>query len=138
MRGLAIIMIDIDHFKEYNDAFGHPAGDEALKYVSRCLQENRRRADVVTRIGGEEFAVILPETNSNGALEVAQKMRLSVAGASALKRQVTVSLGITELGDRECGSETLVEEADQALYEAKRSGRNKVGIFESRKKSTDS
>ena len=82
--------------------------------------------------------MILPETNSSGALEVAQKMRLSVAGISALKRQITISLGITELGDRECGPETLVEEADQALYEAKRSGRNKVGIFESRKKSTDS
>ena len=136
MRGLAIIIIDIDHFKTYNDAFGHPAGDEALKYVARCLQENRRRADVVARIGGEEFAVILPETNNSGALEVAQKMCSSVASISALKRQVTVSLGITELGDRECSSETLVEEADQALYEAKRSGRNKVCVFESRKKST--
>ena len=133
MRGLAIIMIDIDHFKEYNDTFGHPAGDEALKYVSRCLQQNRRRADVVARIGGEEFAVILPETNSIGALEVAEKMRLSVAGPSALKRQVTISLGITELGERECGTETLVEEADQALYEAKRSGRNQVCVFDSQK-----
>ncbi len=133
MRGLAIIIIDIDHFKEYNDAFGHPAGDEALKYVSRCLHAHRRRADVVARIGGEEFAVILPETDSRGALEVAQKMCLSVANTAELKRQVTISLGVTELGNRECGSETLVEEADQALYEAKRSGRNQVCVFKSRK-----
>lgn len=128
-RGLAIILIDIDHFKSYNDAFGHPAGDEALKSVSRCLQENRRSVDVIARIGGEEFAVILPETTALQALEVAQRMRASIAQAAGLKRQVTISLGITELGQREGNPKELLEEADQALYEAKHSGRNRVCVF---------
>jgi len=129
MRGLAVIVLDIDHFKEYNDDFGHPAGDEALKQVARCLREHRRRADVVARIGGEEFAVILPETSTEGALDVAERMRLAVASPTALKRQITISLGITELHDGEFGPETLIDEADQALYEAKRAGRNRVSVF---------
>jgi diguanylate cyclase (GGDEF)-like protein len=128
-RGLAIILIDIDHFKNYNDAFGHPAGDEALKSVSRCLKENRRSVDVIARIGGEEFAVILPETNALQAMEVAQRMRAAIAQAAGFKRQVTISLGITELGQREGDPEQLLEEADQALYEAKHTGRNRVCIF---------
>ena len=133
MRGLAIILIDIDHFKGYNDAFGHPAGDEALKCVSRCLLENRRKADMIARIGGEEFAVILPETNVAGALDVAQNMCTSVANASGLKRQLTISVGLTELHDNECSLDTIIEQADQALYEAKHTGRNRVCVFADRK-----
>ena len=128
-RGLAVIMIDIDRFKEYNDTFGHPAGDEALKYVSACLFDNRRKADVVARIGGEEFAVILPETNLGGALDVANRIRASIANESRFRRQLTVSLGITELSKTEDSLETLIQQADKALYEAKHTGRNRVSVY---------
>lgn len=129
IRGLAIIILDIDHFKNYNDTFGHLAGDEALRLVSQCLLDNRRKADVVARIGGEEFAVILPETDLKGALEVAEKIRLSVANHTGLQRLVTVSLGVSELRDNKSAFELLIEQADKALYEAKRTGRNRVCAF---------
>jgi diguanylate cyclase (GGDEF)-like protein len=129
-RGLSVIILDIDHFKQYNDTFGHPAGDEALKYVSQCLIDNRRKADVVARIGGEEFAVILPETDITGALDVANRIRVSVARKTGLKRRITISLGVSGLRDNKSTSETLLEQADKALYEAKRTGRNRVWSFE--------
>ena len=128
-RGLAVMMIDIDHFKEYNDTFGHPAGDEALKYVSACLLNNRRKADVVARVGGEEFAVILPETNLDGALDVANRIRMAVAGESEFKRQLTVSVGITELSEAEYSIESLIQQADEALYKAKHTGRNRITVY---------
>lgn len=129
-RGLAVMMLDLDHFKSYNDAFGHPAGDEALKAVASCLRENRRSADVVARLGGDEFAVILPETDVSGALEVARLIGAAVARTGGLKRQVTISIGISELRDPAASVRTLMEEADQALYEAKRMGRNRACIYE--------
>ncbi len=132
MRGLTIIMIDIDHFKKYNDSFGHPAGDEALKCIARCLLANRRKADVVARTGGEEFAFILPETNIAGALEVAKKIGKAIADTSGLKRQLTVSMGITELDKSEYSPEILMQQADIALYEAKHAGRNRVSVFKKR------
>jgi diguanylate cyclase (GGDEF)-like protein len=130
VRGLAIIILDIDHFKNYNDTFGHLAGDEALKVVAQSLKDNRRKADVVARIGGEEFAVILPETDLAGALDVADKLRISVANHTVLQRPITVSLGVSELQDKASTFELLIEQADKALYEAKRSGRNRVCAFE--------
>ena len=129
VRGLAIIILDIDYFKNYNDTFGHPAGDEALKLVSQCLIDNRRKADVVARIGGEEFAVILPETDLSGALDVANKIRTSVASHTGFQRSITVSLGVSELRDDKSASEILIEQADKALYEAKRTGRNRACVF---------
>jgi diguanylate cyclase (GGDEF)-like protein len=129
VRGLAIIILDIDHFKDYNDTFGHPAGDEALRVVSQCLIDNRRKADVVARLGGEEFAVILPETELVGALDVADKIRISVANQTGLQRPITVSLGVSELRDNTSTYELLIEQADKALYEAKRNGRNRVCAF---------
>lgn len=132
-RGLAIIILDIDYFKEYNDTFGHPAGDEALKWTAQCLLENRRKSDVVARIGGEEFAMILPETDIQGALDVAKKIQASVASKTGLKRKLTISLGISELTKNEGSSELLIEQADQALYEAKRTGRDQIRVFEDQK-----
>ncbi len=129
LRSLAIIILDIDYFKNYNDTFGHPAGDEALKLVSQCLIDNRRKADVVARIGGEEFAVILPETDLSGALDVANRIRTSVASHTGFQRSITVSLGISELQDNKGAPEILIEQADKALYEAKRTGRNRACAF---------
>ena len=127
---LAIIILDIDYFKEYNDAFGHPAGDKALQFVAQCLQRGRRTADVVARIGGEEFALILPETEAIGALEVAERIRAAMTGSSDLRHPLTLSMGISILHGTDIEANVLVQQADLALYEAKRTGRNRICVFE--------
>jgi len=129
-RGLGIMMLDIDHFKEYNDAFGHPAGDKALQFVARCLRQERRSADVVARIGGEEFALILPETEADGALKVAEKIRAAMTGLSDLRRPLTLSMGICILHGTDIEAEAIVRQADLALYEAKGRGRDQICFFE--------
>lgn len=126
---LSVIMIDIDHFKDYNDRFGHPAGDEALRQVAKSLTNDRRAIDVVTRIGGEEFAIVLPETDINGALKCAEKLLASVAAISNLNRPITISLGIAALSEDIYKPETLLQQADQALYEAKKTGRNRICLY---------
>jgi diguanylate cyclase (GGDEF)-like protein len=127
---LTIIMIDIDYFKKYNDSFGHPAGDRALQFVVMCLQKGRRRADVLTRIGGEEFALILPETGIGGALEAVERVRAALTVPSELKSPLTLSIGISTLHGSEIKADVLIQQADLALYEAKRAGRNQTCIFE--------
>ena len=130
-RPLAIIMIDIDHFKRYNDSFGHPAGDEALRRVAEDIQNKARRGlDVVTRYGGEEFAVILPETDASGAWFVAETIREQVHSNDQLLRKMTVSLGIASLSGDQLSHATLVERSDRALYQAKNQGRNRTVVFE--------
>jgi len=126
---LGIMIIDIDFFKDYNDSFGHPAGDKALQFVARCLQQERRSADVVARIGGEEFALILPETDVEGASNVAEKIRVVISNSSELKRPLTVSIGISILQAAQIQTELIIQQADEALYEAKRRGRNQICIF---------
>jgi len=128
-HSLGVMMIDIDFFKDYNDSFGHPAGDKALQFVARCLQKERRSADVVTRIGGEEFALILPETDVEGASKVAEKIRAAISSSSDLKRTLTVSIGISILQTTQIETEVIIQQADEALYEAKRKGRNQVCVF---------
>jgi diguanylate cyclase (GGDEF)-like protein len=130
-RSLAIIMIDIDRFKEYNDIFGHPAGDEALRRVAEGILENARRdLDVVTRYGGEEFAVILPETDAAGARIVAEAVRKTIGADNRLLRRISVSLGIAALRGARVHPSLLVDQADQALYQAKSRGRNRSVVFE--------
>lgn len=133
-RPLALLMIDIDHFKAYNDAFGHQLGDECLRTVAQLLLANATRArDVVARIGGEEMAVVMPEVDLPGALVVAERMRAAVEnagltqGVGAEHPVVTISVGATATHDPARTSvEDLIEVADRALYRAKESGRNKV------------
>jgi len=127
---LTIIMIDIDHFKEYNDSFGHPAGDKALQFVVMCLNKGRRNADVLARIGGEEFALILPETGIVGALEVAERIRAAMRASSDLKHPLTLSMGVSTLHRDNFGADVLIQQGDLALYEAKRTGRNRICVFE--------
>jgi diguanylate cyclase (GGDEF)-like protein len=130
-RRMATIMIDIDHFKQYNDSFGHPAGDDALRRVAEDIQNSARRGlDVVTRYGGEEFAIILPETDTNGALIVAENIRKHVGADTRFLRAMSVSLGIASLGGDQLSHAMLVEQADRALYQAKNQGRNRTVIFE--------
>ncbi|HUR80266.1 MAG TPA: diguanylate cyclase [Thermoanaerobaculia bacterium] len=124
-RALSLLMIDIDFFKVFNDTRGHQAGDECLRLVARALSESLHRAgDVVARYGGEEFAVLLPETEAEQAGEFAEALREHVASSGS----VTVSIGVaTTLPPRDgSGCDDLVRDADRALYEAKRRGRNRV------------
>ena len=130
---LALVMVDIDFFKLYNDRYGHPSGDDALRLVSRALTEALRRpADLCARIGGEEFALILPGTDIGGAFLVAETIRTTleerrIPHAGGLGGRLTASFGVAASTDR--GIETsraLHERSDDALYEAKRLGRNRV------------
>ncbi len=128
---LALLMIDVDHFKRYNDHYGHPAGDKVLKSLGQSLKETLRHPpDVAARIGGEEFAVLLPETDVTGALITAERIRhklsaLAIEHAdSPISQIVTVSIGIALAEHDE--AENFLRRADQALYIAKRNGRNRV------------
>ncbi|MDO3387898.1 diguanylate cyclase [Gilvimarinus sp. SDUM040013] len=131
---LAIIMIDIDHFKEYNDALGHSAGDQCLRKVASTLKAALHRpGDMLARYGGEEFIVVLPETNLANATLIAEQMRLRINALTMLHPnspsydRLTVSLGVACAHPAQTKNETLVVEiADRNLYAAKRSGRNKV------------
>ena len=128
--GLAIVLLDIDHFKKYNDTFGHPAGDKVIQNVALCIKEGRRSTDVAARIGGEEFALILPETQMEGAQIVAEKIQEVIHISPDFEHPITVSIGISALSGADIKAETLVKEADLALYEAKQAGRDCIRVFE--------
>jgi len=124
------IQMDIDHFKKINDAHGHAVGDEVLKsFTANCL-EVLRECDVLGRIGGEEFSIILPETDLPGALIVAERFRQTIADLKLyVDEQIvhfTVSIGVTNLRQDDTGIEAVLRRADEALYLAKNGGRNKV------------
>ena len=123
---LSMIMLDVDHFKLFNDTFGHLAGDEVLKAVTRSLAGTVRSTDIVARYGGEEFAVILPHTDFAGAMVLAERCRRAVAGVTWDKRTVTVSVGVSTLTPEMENPSALVREADQAMYRSKQTGRNRV------------
>jgi diguanylate cyclase (GGDEF)-like protein len=133
-RPLSLMLADVDHFKLYNDMHGHQQGDACLRAVAAALGENNLRpADLPARYGGEEFAVIMPETNHKGALKVAERLRDTLGrlrlshGAPGAGQFVTLSIGITTQipADYDC-PDWFVKQADQALYAAKHSGRNRV------------
>jgi len=128
-RGLSVIMLDIDQFKKYNDTFGHPAGDMVLQQVAKTLQNRQRKLDIFARYGGDEFAVILPETGEEGALVVAENFRGTVEDLYKSSHQLTLSLGVAVMQTDELSAEQLIQHADRALYMAKRTGRNKVCVY---------
>src|SRR5262249_53220666 len=128
----ALLMIDVDHFKKYNDRQGHPAGDEALRSVARLISEDRRTVDVVARYGGEEFAILLHDVTREAAVELAEKIRARVAAAPIAHAEkqplgkLTVSIGVAACPQDAQTAEALLEAADVALYRAKKSGRDTV------------
>ena len=135
-HSLSLILLDIDHFKQFNDSHGHQVGDDCLRMVARLIQQAVvRESDVVARYGGEEFCVVLPETELPGALAVAERIRQRIAGSpfqvAGSDITVTVSLGVSCTVPLAAGGEQqLLNQADQALYEAKAAGRNRVHHYQ--------
>jgi diguanylate cyclase (GGDEF)-like protein len=136
---LSLIMIDLDHFKDVNDRHGHPAGDGVLREAAALIRASIRDPDICARYGGEEFAVILPKTHMSGALVVAERVWRELGGkeyavqssAGATKVRVTASLGIAFYPSKDISSgELLLRFADQALYQAKRAGRNTICLYQ--------
>jgi diguanylate cyclase (GGDEF)-like protein len=133
-RPLTLLMLDLDYFKEYNDRFGHLAGDQALRETAEVLRRNARDVDILARYGGEEFAIILPETDLNQAAFQAERIRAAVATHayrgrdSSPQGDLTVSIGVAALTPGMRKIEQLVHDADQALYRAKGQGRNRLEL----------
>jgi len=123
---LSVLLLDVDRFKSYNDSFGHPAGDDALQRIAVLLQSHARITDLVARHGGEEFAVLLPHTDHDDALHVAEKMRVAIECATWPLRGVTISIGTASTGLHDPSGTHLIEIADAALYRSKANGRNRV------------
>jgi diguanylate cyclase (GGDEF)-like protein len=133
-KPLAVIMLDIDRFKDINDNFGHATGDEALRYFARLCREKLRAVDTLGRLGGDEFGVLLPETGLESAVEVGERIRnavnaYNIAGVRGETVNITVSVGVavSHVGEK---LETLLARADAAMYMAKEGGRNRVESME--------
>jgi diguanylate cyclase (GGDEF)-like protein len=140
---LSLILLDVDKFKQFNDTFGHPEGDEVLRSVARILKSTARESDLVARYGGEEFVVIAPETTGNEAVELAERLRAAVADAEWPLREITGSFGVAQVNRASAGASSsnpadnaptptpaqLIASADSALYASKHAGRNRVTKF---------
>ncbi len=133
MRPLSILMIDIDHFKSVNDRLGHAAGDRILQNVAALCRAEKRESDIVARVGGEEFAIMLPETTEVAAVQLAERLRQQVRESTPTVDgqmvSVTVSIGVAGASTRTSGVSALMQQADEALYQAKRSGRDQVVVW---------
>jgi diguanylate cyclase (GGDEF)-like protein len=128
---LSILLFDLDHFKQVNDRFGHEAGDRVLQSVARAANEVKRVSDIIARIGGEEFALLLPETDREGAMNLAHRLRAAIESAKTLDPagapvSVTASIGVATVSAHSDGPASALKLADAALYRAKNAGRNQV------------
>lgn len=130
----ALIMFDIDHFKQVNDSYGHQAGDEVIREVSDQLTNSLRKTDISGRYGGEEFAIIMPETLAKHAMIYCERLRKAIEETVVIYDEAeikfTISFGICESSDSHTDYQTWLERTDQALYQAKESGRNQTRIFD--------
>ncbi len=135
-KDLSLALLDVDHFKKFNDSYGHQEGDKVLRVVSEVIQGTVRKVDTVARYGGEEFAVILPESDGNAGKELAERIRKNVESYlfendGKTPYRVTVSIGVASYPFDSREQKGLIQSADQALYEAKKAGRNRVNRFSS-------
>jgi diguanylate cyclase (GGDEF)-like protein len=132
-RPLALLMMDIDHFKNFNDTYGHPVGDLVLKEISTCIRQSIRVNDIAARYGGEEFTVIIPETGPEGAMTIAERIRRTVEAHSVVSKDnrlhVTISLGCAVMPLMATAQQPLIDAADKALYFSKEHGRNKATLY---------
>ena len=132
----AVLFVDLDHFKRINDEHGHEAGDTVLKAVASCMSERLRKSDVLGRIGGEEFLAFLPDTDAVGALSLAEALRQDIESLRPLVNQqplrITASIGVATPSDGLESLSALQKQADQAMYQAKAAGRNRVTVFSGR------
>jgi len=129
----SVLFIDLDHFKSINDTYGHAVGDDVLRTVAQTLQAQVRRSDIVGRIGGEEFSVFLPNTSVQGAQQLAETLRLAVESihieVNGVRLKITASIGVAAKRFDQETMQAIQQHADQAMYEAKRGGRNRVSTF---------
>ncbi|MFP3340874.1 GGDEF domain-containing protein [Halomonas sp. SIMBA_159] len=129
---LGLILIDIDHFKYVNDTYGHPAGDQILKVFAEVLKNEAREVDILARIGGEEFCVLVPDTEEDGIMKLAERLRQKVSELThqqlSITTSITVSIGVAVSRQKEVTFQHLYARADKALYQAKSHGRNRVEI----------
>lgn len=136
---LTVFMIDFDSFKQYNDVFGHQEGDLALQNLASVLRRSTRKTDLCARYGGEEFVIVLPQTIYENANKLAEKVRRAVETNPNFKRKSTISIGISSfdplLQDGISSADELIRRADNALYEAKKQGRNQVQAYVDNKES---
>ena len=133
-HSFTVVMLDVDHFKKYNDAHGHPAGDEVLKRVANILRTSTRAGDCTARYGGEEFAVLLSGKGAEEATQLAERIRERVAEEEFTAGRITISAGIAEFPDHGHTAEAVISSADEALYQAKREGRNRVACAQIKQK----
>lgn len=125
-RLLSVLLIDVDHFKQVNDNYGHSIGDSVLRDVAAVLNDNIREADILGRWGGEEFLIVAPETDTDGALRFGEKLREAVERHRFIKDiRITISIGVATLMEGEW-EDDMVRRADEAMYQAKESGRNRI------------
>jgi diguanylate cyclase (GGDEF)-like protein len=131
-RPLSLVLLDLDHFKDVNDEFGHLCGDHVLKELSGRVMGHLRGEQTFARVGGEEFAILSPETDAEGSLQLAEKVREEIAATPFRFQEweiaATCSLGVSEMTPRMQASEHLYEAADRALYVAKEEGRNRCSL----------
>lgn len=136
-RSLSILLLDLDGLKTINDTCGHPAGDEALQHVARSLTLELRKTDIPGRYGGDEFLVLLPETDAAHAVTVAKRILARVRDHRVADKVVSVSIGIAQLGGRCRTPNELILAADRALYSSKRSGGGQISVEEAKKEGAD-
>jgi diguanylate cyclase (GGDEF)-like protein len=123
---LSLLLLDVDRFKQYNDTFGHPAGDDVLCKVARVMEDQARGTDFVARYGGEEFVILLPNTTVEAARVAAERVRAAIECASWTQRPVTASIGVATTDASDAEAAVLLAQADTALYAAKAQGRNRT------------
>jgi diguanylate cyclase (GGDEF)-like protein len=130
VRPLSVLSLDLDHFKQVNDRYGHAAGDEALRWLAKVLLSSLRQSDLVARLGGEEFAVLLPETLLENAVHLAERIREALAATPVIAGDktffITASIGVSNTTDAKTTLDALLVRADAALYQAKEGGRNRT------------